>query len=197
MKTYSNAAFFLQCFLAVAGTHCFTPTRLSPASAHVQTSDQSLRMGMFDDIKLIFSDEGKKNRAAYDEQQKEEQEALQREILMRRANPEKMNEYQNDVVKRRNDLTEERALWDFQQKNSGTDPLETWNTLREEGKIKVGSDLPRDPDSSRLGSEGLQEVRIDERMPYIDQGYVEEETDKKGNFMDIFGKKKEDDDDVE
>lgn len=194
MKTQSKAVFVLQCFLAVAGTHCFTPTRLSQASGHVKTSDQSLRMGFFDNIKLIFSDEGKANRAAYDEQKRDEQEALQREILMRRANPEAMNDYQNDVVKRRNDLTDERELWKFQQENSSTDPMETWNKLREEGKIKVGSDLPRDPDSSRLGSEGLQEVRIDERMPYIDQGYVEEQTDKKGGIMNIFGKKKEDDD---
>lgn len=147
---------------------------------------------MFDDLKLIFSDEGRKNRAAYDEQQKEEQEAAQREILMRRANPNAMDEYQKDVRKRRTELTEERELWNFQQ-DSTKDPLETWNTLREEGKIKVGSDLERDPDSSRLGSEGLIGVRIDERMPYIDQGYVDEEADdKKGNFMDnVFGKKKE------
>jgi len=162
----------------------------------VKITDQSLGMGLLDDLKLIFSDEGKKNRKEFEEKEKEEQEALQREILMRRANPKKMQEYRDGTTKRRTALTEERELWNFQQANSKEDPLETWNTLREEGKIKVGSDLERDPDSSRLGSEGLIGVRIDERMPYIDQGYVDEneKADEKGNFLDIFGKKKDEGD---
>merc|ERR1712113_170629 len=102
-------------------------------------------------------------------------EAAQREMLMRRANPDMMQEYRDDGEKRRKTLNEERELWNFQKENTGEDPLKTWNALREEGKIKVGSDLERDPDSSRLGSDGLIGVRIDERMPYIDQGYVEED----------------------
>jgi len=193
MRTQSDAVFFLTCFLSIGGTYCFTPTQHSKSTNRVQNADQPLQMGIFDDLKLIFSDEGKKNRAEFEEKQKDEQEAAQREMLMRRANPEQMDEYQKDVRKRRTELTEERELWNFQQDSTGKDPIETWNTLREEGKIKVGSDLERDPDTSRLGSEGLIGVRIDERLPYIDQGYVDEEAEKnKGNFMDnIFGKKKE------
>merc|ERR1712179_690065 len=98
------------------------------------------------------------------------------EMLMRRSNPEAMKEYREDVNKRRRKFEEEREVWNFQQ-DKENDPLEAWNKLRKEGKIKVGSDLERDPDSSRLGSEGLVGVRVDERMPYIDQGYVEEKED--------------------
>merc|ERR1711871_1204872 len=47
-----------------------------------------------------------------------------------------------------------------------------WEKLKKEGKIKI-SDEERDESSSRLGSEGLQSVRTDVRMPYIDSGYVE------------------------
>jgi hypothetical protein len=33
----------------------------------------------------------------------------------------------------------------------------------------------------------LVDVRIDERMPYIDQGYVDEDADAMGSFMKLFG----------
>ena len=71
----------------------------------------------------------------------------------------------------------------------GYDPLEDWQRLKSEGKIKMGKDLERDVKSSRLGSEGLLEVRVDERMPYIDQGYVDEDSDVMGKFMGMFNKK--------
>eukprot|EP00594_Rhizosolenia_setigera_P017961 CAMPEP_0178961848 /NCGR_PEP_ID=MMETSP0789-20121207/13976_1 /TAXON_ID=3005 /ORGANISM="Rhizosolenia setigera, Strain CCMP 1694" /LENGTH=127 /DNA_ID=CAMNT_0020645811 /DNA_START=107 /DNA_END=487 /DNA_ORIENTATION=- len=127
-------------------------------------------MGIFDDLKLIFSEEGKANRAAYEEREKEEQEKALQEIRERRNNPEKMQQYEEEVKKRRSDLNEERSVWDFQNKNTGEDPLKEWNKLREEGKIQVGTEMERDASSSRLGSEGLVEVRTDERLPYIDQG---------------------------
>ena len=53
----------------------------------------------------------------------------------------------------------------------------------------MGKDLERDAGSSRLGSEGLLEVRVDERMPYIDPGYVDEDSDVMGKFMGLFNKK--------
>lgn len=67
--------------------------------------------------------------------------------------------------------------------------MEDWQRLKSEGKIKMGKDLERDVKSSRLGSEGLLEVRVDERMPYIDQGYVDEDSDVMGKFMGMFNKK--------
>ena len=122
---------------------------------------------------------------------KEEQTRIQQEILERRRNPEKMKRYEENVVKRRSGLDEERKVWDFQNKNTGEDPLKAWSNLRSQGKIKVGSELERDPTSSRFGSDGLVEVRTDERLPYIDQGYVDESVDVMGNFMKMFGGKKD------
>uniref|UniRef100_A0A7S2LQ95 Uncharacterized protein n=1 Tax=Leptocylindrus danicus TaxID=163516 RepID=A0A7S2LQ95_9STRA len=159
-----------------------------------QISSTGLSMGFFDDLAFIFSEEGKKNRAAYDERERAEMEEAQRIIIERRKNPEKMAEYEQKIMEKRAKLQEERDVWDFQNRvQDGFDPLTEWNTLRKEGKIQVGSDLERDEGSRRLGSEGLVDVRVDERMPYIDQGYVDEDADVMGNFMKLFGGKKKKD----
>ena len=149
----------------------------------------SCHMSIFDDLQLIFSDEGKKNRAAYEAREREDMEAAQREVLERRRNPAKMQEYEQEKLKNRAKLAEEREVYDFQNKvEAGYDPLTDWTRLRKEGKIKIGNDLKRDETTSRLGSEGLIDVRIDERMPYIDQGYVSEDADVMGKLMNFFGK---------
>lgn len=123
-----------------------------------------------------------------------------------------MREYEETKEAQRRAFAEERAVYKFQQKSEkgnrivafhyqlnfsssswvGYDPLTDWKKLRDEGKIKIGKDLERDPKSARLGSEGLIEVRVDERMPYIDQGYVDESADVMGNVMKLFGGKKDD-----
>ena len=151
----------------------------------------SLSMSIIDDLKLIFSEEGKKNKAAYEARERAEQEAAQREILERRRNPDKMQDYNQKVDSKRAQLQEEKEVWGFQNKiENGFDPLTEWKRLKTEGKITVGSQMERDPTSSRLGSEGLVEVRTDERLPYIDQGYVDDDADVMGKFMNIFGGKK-------
>lgn len=194
MKIQMNQAAILSLTtLCLSGVNSFspsTPMTLTTTTTTTITTSTQIQMGLFDDLQLIFSDEGKKNRKAWEERERAEQEAAQREIFERRRNPEKMAEYESEVSRRRKSLQSERDVWKFQQKNSEEDPLEEWNTLRAEGKIQVGSDLERDKSSERLGSEGLIDVRIDERMPYIDQGYVDESADVMGNFMDIFGGKK-------
>ena len=43
-----------------------------------------------------------------------------------------------------------------------------------QGKVKGMDETERDADSSRLGSAGLIAERIDEKLPYIDDGYVDE-----------------------
>lgn len=174
---------FLLSFL-IASSNAFTPINNVVKNSRSTTV---VSMGLIDDLKLIFSEEGKANRAAYDKRQKDEQERAQQEILERRRNPNKMRKYEEDVVERRSGLDEERSVWDFQNNNTGEDPMNAWNRLRREGKIKVGSELERDPTTSRLGSEGLVDVRTDERLPYIDQGYVDEDSDVMGNFMKMFG----------
>jgi hypothetical protein len=142
-------------------------------------------MSIFDDLKLIFSDEGKENRAEYERREREEMEAAQQDILERRRNPEKMREYEEVKIANKIKLAEEKSVYDFQNKiEEGYDPMTDWKRLREEGKILIGKDLKRDEGSRRLGSEGLIDVRVDERMPYIDQGYVGEDAD----FMGQVGK---------
>merc|ERR1712232_342456 len=174
------------------------PVIIGSATAFVSSigrisRQQTKANGFLDDWKLVFSEEGRKNIKAYNEQAKREQEEAQEQIMARRNNPDLMEEYFEDVDDRRQKRMEEKEVWDFQKNESGEDPKNEWDKLREEGKIEVGSDLPRDPSTSRLGSEGLQEVRIDERMPYIEQGYVDEDADIMKGFMNLFGggKKKE------
>ena len=164
----------------------FVPTQKA------STPSSSLSMSIIDDLKLIFSEEGKKNKAAYEARERAEQEAAQKEILERRRNPEKMQDYQAKVANSRAKLQEEKDVWGFQGKvESGFDPLTEWKRLKDEGKITVGSQMERDPESSRLGSEGLVDVRTDELLPYIDQGYVDEDADVMGKFMNLFGGKKD------
>ena len=163
-----------------------TPRSVPLPSSHV------LSMGIIDDLKMIFSEEGKKNKAAYEARERAEQEAAQREILERRRNPEKMEDYEQTVNNNRLKLQEEKDLWGFQGKvEEGYDPLTEWTRLKDEGKITVGSEMERDPTSSRLGSEGLVDIRTDELLPYIDQGYVDESADVMGGFMKLFGGKKD------
>lgn len=148
-------------------------------------------MGLIDDLNLIFSDEGKKNRKAYYDRQRREQEEAQQAILEARRNPNKKKEYQQKVNERRSKLDSERNSWSFQKDSTGADPLQKWKELRSAGKIKAGDDIARDPTSSRLGSAGLQDIRTDDKLPYIEQGYVDESADVFANLKKMFdsGKK--------
>ena len=188
----NHSALSLLLIFAVAGcgrVGAFAPTPRSSS----RSSNVVLSMSIIDDLKLIFSDEGKKNKAAYIARERAEQEIAQKEILERRRNPEKMEDYEQKVNSSRAKLQDEKDLWGFQDKvEEGFDPLTEWTRLKDEGKITVGSEMERDPTSSRLGSEGLVDIRTDELLPYIDQGYVDESADIMGGFMNIFGGKKED-----
>ena len=104
------------------------------------------------------------------EAEKEEQLRYQKEMLERRSDPRKMSEYEEKVDERRKAYAKERAVYNFQQKDQG-DPLDDFLKKKKAGIIKVSAEA-RDESSSRLGSAGLQSVRTDERMPYIDRGYV-------------------------
>mmetsp|Transcript_49205 Transcript_49205/g.55755 ORF Transcript_49205/g.55755 Transcript_49205/m.55755 type:complete len:256 (-) Transcript_49205:314-1081(-) len=161
-------------------------SRSSPSPSQ-HSSRMVLSMGFFENLKIIFSEEGKANKAAWEKEQREEQEAAMREMLERRRNPEKMEQYEQEVVENRAKLQEEKDVWGFQGKiEEGYDPLTEWNRLKEEGKITVGSQMERDPTTSRLGSEGLVEIRTDELLPYIDQGYVDESADLMGGIRNLF-----------
>jgi hypothetical protein len=111
-------------------------------------------------------------------------------VMERRRNPEKMQRYEEEVKSRRLQLESDTRAWDFQREASGADPLDKWTELRAAGVIKAGDDIERDPTSSRLGSEGLQEIRTDDKLPYVEKGYVDEDADVMGNLKKMFGKKK-------
>ena len=132
------------------------------------------KMGFFDNIFSKSTPDSNNNPASKSlkDIEKEEQMQAQREILERRRNPKKMLEYEQMKEAERLKYAEERAVYKFQTKSGDEtyDPINEWKRLKDEGKIKMSKDLERDSKSSRLGSEGLIEVRVDERMPYIDQG---------------------------
>jgi len=60
-------------------------------------SSTNVQMGLFD----FFSEDARKEREARRQAEIEEQERLQREIIERRKNPEKMEEYEAKVKVRR------------------------------------------------------------------------------------------------
>jgi len=90
--------------MAVSSSHAFVVGGATKSSS----SSTSLKMGLLDDIKLLFSEEGKANRAAYEEQQRKEMEEAQREILERRTNPEMMGQYEQDIIERRRKFAQEK-----------------------------------------------------------------------------------------
>lgn len=179
---------FAVCFvLFIAYAHSFRP-HLSSQSIG---KHHSRIFGFFDDMKKIYSKENQDAIKAENEAQKMEMLKAQKEILERRNNPKSMREYEEKKDTDRRKLAEERATYSFQNKvQEGYDPLTDWKRLREEGKIKIGKDLDRSQGKVLGAKDGLIEVRVDERMPYIDQGYVDEESDVMGKFMSIFGRKK-------
>ena len=71
-------------------------------------------MNFFDNLKVIFSKEGQDNIKAFNDKEKEEALAAQKEILARRSDPKKMREYEAKNDANRQKLAEERAVYKFQ-----------------------------------------------------------------------------------
>mmetsp|Transcript_29328 Transcript_29328/g.94566 ORF Transcript_29328/g.94566 Transcript_29328/m.94566 type:complete len:171 (+) Transcript_29328:42-554(+) len=110
----------------------------------------------------------------------------QQEILRRRRNPSAMEEYEDDVRQRRAEiLARDAELRAVQEGRLEGDALEQWKALRAQGKVLTSETAVRDPDSARLGSEGLVAQRMDEQLPYIDQGYTD---DSQPDLMAEIGK---------
>ena len=100
-------------------------------------------------------------------------------------------EYFAEVEQRRKEAAAADAELKAVQRggSDGEDRLEQWKQLREDGKVKT-SNQERDADSSRLGSEGLIAERIDEKLPYVDDGYVDESApDVMEGLKKLFGGK--------
>ena len=74
------------------------------------------------------------------------------------------------------------------QKAGGAEAMEEWNRLRAEGKLKASDDMQREAGERSWGGEGLVADRIDEQLPYIDSGYVDEsQPDLMGAIGKLFG----------
>lgn len=124
---------------------------------------------------------------------KDEAWKAQLEIQERRRNPEKMAEYDKAVNERRAAaMAKDAELKQLQRGNVEGDSLEAWKQMKEEGLVTAMDDMERDKGSERMGSEGLVAERIDEKLPYIDSGYVDEsQPDVMGSLGKLFGGKKE------
>ena len=162
-----------------ASPRAASPVAASHARGSCSRASCAITMGFFDGL----FQESEAAKAA-----KEEEWRAQQEMLARRRNPEKMAEYNAEVVERRREQQMRKAeLKAVQKDTSGADTLEAWKALKDEGKVLSSDDMSRDTDTNVLGSkDGLIAERIDENLPYIDQGYVDEDSDFLGK---LFGKK--------
>jgi len=135
-------------------------------------------MGMFD-----FLNQPK------DDSWKDEQMAAQKAILdSRKATGGFISDEEEEAIRqRRQSVGQEASVLKEIQAAEGADNLEAWKAARDEGKIKTAtSGLERDEGSSRMGSDGLFAERVDERLPYIDRGYVDEGSDLMGKINSLF-----------
>ena len=148
-----------------ASPRAASPVAGSHARGSCSRASCAITMGFFDGL----FQESEAAKAA-----KEEEWRAQQEMLARRRNPEKMAEYNAEVVERRREQQMRKAeLKAVQKDTSGADTLEAWKALKDEGKVLSSDDMSRDTDTNVLGSkDGLIAERIDENLPYIDQGYV-------------------------
>jgi hypothetical protein len=115
---------------------------------------------------------------------------------MRRRNPAAKAEYEAEVNERRMAASRKDAELKELQKGGGKEALAKWQEMRAEGKIDAFT-KEREAGDRSLGGVGLLPDRIDENMPFIDSGYVDEsepqvdvmgELGKMGeNFGKMFG----------
>jgi hypothetical protein len=88
----------ISALIVAAATAQFSSAFVVPSTgSSVVASSTSVQMGLFD----FFSEDARKEREARKQAEIEEQERLQREIIERRKNPEKMEEYEARVKVRR------------------------------------------------------------------------------------------------
>jgi len=186
----------------MGGVESFAPhSVVLPSSA---SSSSQLQMGLFD--KFVAGGTGKDDL--------DDEFAKQQAILaQRRAPKSERDKYFQNVEERRQKADDERNSnwgWQTKQYKKGEDPINEWRKRREDGTIsnlddqygdpkKIGG-IPLPMPSFGVGGEfgvgGKYDNggRFDLRLPYADQGYVDEDADVMGKITDFFGgnkKKKE------
>eukprot|EP00466_Bigelowiella_natans_P010970 jgi/Bigna1/90850/estExt_fgenesh1_pg.C_810031 len=162
----------------------------------------------------------KKSVACYGrrDEEKDEQWRVQQEILARRRNKDKQRAYFESIDKKRSDLKKNFDAKRIKYRK-GEDPLGQWKEINKGKTYKdeysdepgysikidcrffsVEAELHWSPHRRNLpipiASFGLPKFdngeRFDLRLPYVDQGYVAEDSDDAwGRFLGIFGGKKD------
>jgi hypothetical protein len=140
----------------------------------------------------------------------DEQWRLQQEILAERRKPQKeRDEYFAKVEKRRVEASQKQTeMWGWQTKQykKGEDPLTEWKKQRANGNISDLDNQYGDPKEiggiplpgASFGVGGEFGVggkfdnggRFDLRLPYADQGYVDDDSDFMSKLGSLFGNKK-------
>lgn len=192
MMNSMNRALLLISTAWLASCHAL----LTPAPSPRVTSTK-LSMGLFDGFRA-----GGSGRDRLDEEWEKQQEILR----LRRAPKEERDRYFADVEKSRLEATKKQNdMWAWQTKTykKGEDPIDEWRKRRASGQIsdldnqygdpkKVGG-IPLPMASFGVGGEfGVggkfdNGGRFDLRLPYADQGYVDEGADVMGKLANAFG----------
>lgn len=167
-------------------------------------SSSQLQMGLFD--KFVAGGTGKDDL--------DDEYAKQQAILAQRQAPKAdRDKYFRKVEERRKRADDERSRnwgWQTRQYKKGEDPIDEWRKRREDGTISDLEDQYGDPKKiggipipgASFGVGGEFGVggkfdnggRFDLRLPYADQGYVDDDADVMGKISGFFGgnkKKKE------
>lgn len=156
-------------FAVVTQAFVAPPAVMAPAT---------VRYGFFDDLFDKLEGKNQGNDEWKEKMWKEQQEILKR----RRATGGFLSaDQEKEIAERRAGYAAESTeLAKIQKRAGDADVTEEWKKARDAGKFRTSTKgLQRDASSSRLGSAGLFSQRIDERLPYIDRGYVKDKKDKK------------------
>jgi hypothetical protein len=156
-----------------------------------------LRMGLFDKFMA-----GGSGRDRLDEEWEKQQEILKD----RRKSKSERNAYFESVERRRQEASKKQNdMWAWQTKTykKGEDPIDEWKKRRASGDIsdlddQYGDEKKRGGISFPMASFGVggefgvggkydNGGRFDLRLPYADQGYVDEDADVMGKIGSLFG----------
>ena len=165
---------------------------------NIQQSSSALN-GLFDDFKTGGSGNSK-------ESLDDQWEAQQRILKLRKGSTKERQKYFGDIEDRREKASKKQNdMWSWQTKKykKGEDPLTEWKKRRADGTIsdlenqygdpkEVGG-IPLPGASFGVGGEfGVggkldNGGRFDLRLPYADQGYIDDDSDFMGKLGNIFG----------
>ena len=174
------------------------PTSSSSVSQKTSSSSTSLS-GLFDDWKAGGSGNSKESL----DDQWEQQQAI---LKARRAPASEREKYFQKVEERRAEATrKQKDMWAWQSKKygKGEDPINEWKKRRANGQISDLEDQYGDPKKvggipfpgASFGVGGEFGVggkfdnggRFDLRLPYAEQGYIDEDADVMGKIGSFFG----------